>query len=193
MGKFRIRVKLQGFELEVDGDREDIPAITNAVQRQLGGMMQTADFAAAQPEPRPEPLTIESTEVKGKKSSRKRSSTDRSSADSNLPRVIEFRHESSTYGSPKQNWTVAQKCIWLLFVLDGIKGLKEVTAPQLTATWNSQFKAAGKLHPPNVPRELSTAKVSSPAPVGEDKASWFLTDEGKAVAQTLVKEGLGQP
>jgi len=35
MGKFRIRLKVQGLEVEVDGEREDIPAITSAVNSQL--------------------------------------------------------------------------------------------------------------------------------------------------------------
>jgi len=86
---------------------------------------------------------------------------------------------------------VAQKCIWLLFALEGIKDLKEATASQLTATYNQQFRAAGKLHPPHVPRDLNSAKVSTPSPVGEDKGFWFLTDAGKTLAGELVNEGLG--
>src|SRR5947209_1337581 len=35
MAKFRIRLKVQGLELEVDGERQDLPAITQAVQNQL--------------------------------------------------------------------------------------------------------------------------------------------------------------
>ena len=31
MGKFRLRLKLQGLEVEIDGEREDIPAITAAL------------------------------------------------------------------------------------------------------------------------------------------------------------------
>ena len=89
-----------------------------------------------------------------------------------------------------QSWSVVQKCIWLLHVLDGVAGINEATSSQLTATFNTQFKAAGKLHSPNVPRDLGKAKVSSPAPVGEDKGKWFLTDEGKRQAQELSQQSL---
>jgi hypothetical protein len=191
VGKFRIRVKLQGFELEVDGDREDIPAITAAVQHQLGGLVQPPEFD-------PEPNLTGSGRILNvtpgnakKNATRKRSGTTKSS-DPGAPNVIDFRHDAGTYGSPKQTWSVAQKCIWLLAVLEGIKQIKEATASQLTATYNQQFRAAGKLHPPNVPRDLNSAKVASPSLVGEDKGMWFLTDAGKVHAQELIKECLGK-
>ena len=44
MAKFRMRLKIQGFELEVDGEREDIPAITSAIQQQLSGLIQPAEM-----------------------------------------------------------------------------------------------------------------------------------------------------
>ena len=31
MGKFKIHLKLQGLELDIEGDRSDMPAINNAV------------------------------------------------------------------------------------------------------------------------------------------------------------------
>lgn len=43
MAKFRIRLKIQALELEVDGEREDIPAISAAVQKQLAGLVQPAE------------------------------------------------------------------------------------------------------------------------------------------------------
>lgn len=44
MAKFRMRLKIQGFELEVDGEREDIPAITSAIQQQFKGLVQPAEL-----------------------------------------------------------------------------------------------------------------------------------------------------
>jgi hypothetical protein len=40
MPKFKIRLKIQAFELEVDGEREDIPAINNALQQQFTALIQ---------------------------------------------------------------------------------------------------------------------------------------------------------
>ena len=37
---------------------------------------------------------------------------------------------------------------------------------------------------------LGKAKVLNPAPVGEDKGLWFLTDEGDRQAQALIQSVL---
>jgi hypothetical protein len=42
MAKFRVRLKLQGMELEIDGEREDMPAISTAVQQQLASLIRPA-------------------------------------------------------------------------------------------------------------------------------------------------------
>ena len=39
MGKFRIRMKWDAFELEVDGSREDIPLIGQQIGKQLSGVI----------------------------------------------------------------------------------------------------------------------------------------------------------
>jgi hypothetical protein len=62
-----------------------------------------------------------------------------------------------------------------------------VSAPQLVGVYNEHFKNAGKLHPPNVTRELAKAKVQNPSAVGEDKGLWLLTDNGERVATELIK------
>jgi hypothetical protein len=192
MGKFRIRVKLQGFELEVDGDRDDIPAITSAVQRQLGGLVTPPDTDPDNTPEAPAAPIIDLTNGAKRRPARKRGAAAKV-GDVQQSGVIEFRHDSGKFGTPKQGWSVVQKCIWLLYVIRELQGVKEAGASQLTATYNSQFKAAGKIHPPHTPRDLGMAKVASPAPVGEDKGMWFLTDEGVAQAKELVKQGLGNP
>lgn len=186
MGKFRIRIKLQGFELEVDGDREDIPAITAAVQHQLGGLVSPPSVDEEPEKIDPRVIDMPSP---SKRPPRKRSTAAKQQVDGQGSAAIDFRHDSGKYGTPKQSWSVAQKCIWLLFVLEGISGIKEASASQLTNTFNAQFKAAGKIHPPHTTRDLGFAKVSSPAPIGEDKGMWFLTDKGKEQAQELVEQG----
>jgi hypothetical protein len=40
--KFKITLKLQGFELQVEGSREDIPMLTKNVSAQLAGMLMPA-------------------------------------------------------------------------------------------------------------------------------------------------------
>ncbi|HEY0796774.1 MAG TPA: hypothetical protein VGD64_13450 [Acidisarcina sp.] len=191
MAKFRIRLKLQALELEIDGEREDIAAISAAVQQQFAGLVQPSEAIA---EGHKELASSSSTTIEGETKGRtrtggKKRSSRSASTDSSGNTAIDFRHDSARFGSPQQGWSVAQKCVWLLYVLTST-GSGEATAQQLTATFNAQFKAAGKLHPPNVTRDLSRAKVGNPAPLGEDKGKWFLTEEGKRQAEELVNSGL---
>lgn len=183
MAKFRIRMKVQGFELEVDGEREDIPAITNAVKDQLGSLVISGDVVTNGHKQ----LEAENRGTTGDdKSGRRRSRSGGRSSEA-AAAAIEFRHDAAKYGNPIQDWNAAQKCIWLLFVIEGTTGTKEVSGPQLAATFNSSFKASGKLHPPHVTRDLAKEKIKNPTPIGEDKGLYYLTDEGKRQAQQLIE------
>jgi len=190
MAKFHIRLKVQALELEIDGERQDIPQITSAVQRQFSGLIESADVAAdGHKDERRAPELIGADAPGRGKPARKVRSTRATGEPTSL---IDFRHESGKYGNPIQTWSVVEKCVWILFVLKKQVDLNEVSASQLTATFNHHFKGSGKLHPPNVTRELTKAKAQNPAPVGEDKGLWFLTDEGERQAKALVEAVLTQ-
>lgn len=185
MAKFRVRVKLQGFELEVDGEREDIPAITSAVQRQISGMVTPAQLAnGSDPSESENPKTIDAEKKPTTRSVRRRSGS-RSSEPAASP--IEFRHDSSKFGNPLQTWGVAEKSIWLLYVVKEITRTAEISGPQIAATFNQYFKQAKRLHPPNVTRDLGKLKVQNPSPIGEDKNLFYLTQEGEKRAKELIQ------
>jgi len=188
MGKFKIHLKLQGLELDIEGDRSDMPAINNAVAREITGLIQpAAALTSGAAEPPAMPPTIEGeTDSSKKQRNRKKASGSRSSGET-TGQAIDFRHDSSKYGNPSQSWSVTQKAIWLLFVLKGIQSLKEIGASQLLATFNENFKQAKTIHPPHLSRDLGFAKVQNPAPVGEHKGMWYLTDEGERQAKELIQ------
>jgi len=75
----------------------------------------------------------------------------------------------------------------MLIVIKQSAGTSEIGGSSLAATFNQQFKQAGKLRPSLVTRELGKAKVQSPALVGEDAGNWYLTDEGERYAQQLIQ------
>lgn len=189
MAKFRMRLKIQGFELEVDGEREDIPAITSAIQSQFTGLIQPAELMVDGQKQLPNaPKVIDAEAIKpAGRSGRRRINGSRSSTAGSAAQPIELRHDAATYGNPLQSWSVTDKAIWLLYVLKGIANLSEVSAAQLVATFNDNFRQAKKIHPPHLPRDLGTAKVQNPAPVGENKGNWYLTNEGDRQAQQLIQ------
>lgn len=188
MAKFRIRLKLQALELEIDGEREDIPGITSAVQQQFGGLIQPVEAivdgrnrlrgAALSPNPDPPP-----SKARG---GRRRGGAAKGN-DSAAGQPVAFRHDPAKFGVPRQGWTVLQKAIWMLLVIKRSAGPSEIGGSPLAATFNQQFKQAGKLRPNLVTRELGRAKVQSPALVGEDAGNWYLTNEGERYAQELIQ------
>lgn len=191
MAKFRIRLKLQGLDLEVDGERQDLPAITSAVQQQLTSLIipgevitddrkQLGDGANSH-------VSVQKDDTKKKRGTRRASRAD---GDGATAAPIEFRHDGGKYGNPIQAWSLTEKLIWLLYVLKNTAGVNEAPGPQLASTFNQNFKQAGKIHPPHVTMHLGRAKMQNPPPIGHDKDNYFLTNEGDKQAQQLIENVL---
>jgi len=190
MAKFRIRLKVQALELEIDGEREDLPLITSTVNRQFAALVEPAEVISEVPKlPNSNGSGSTSNDDGRGKPTRRRPPANRTPAE--LAGPIDYRHDPARFGVPNQNWSILEKVIWMLWVLQHT-GTKEYVAGQIVATFNHNFKAAGKLHPPHVPRELQRAKVETPTPIGEDKERWYLTSEGERQAKELVTKALGQ-
>lgn len=197
--KFKIKLKLQGLELEVEGAREDIPLITKNIGQQIGGLLQPAgaivEGKVAAPAVVQQAETIVGTVTR---STRKRSRTTRSEGgNGSAPEVVDWRHDPQRYGNPKQGWSTADKCLWLLYVAGEVAGVKEMQVRVIGETFNKHFRQAGTVRIPNIYRDLGNLKSKrTPAPVGEDTtkspSAWFLTDEGRAQAQALVAQALAQ-
>ena len=186
MAKFHIHLKLQGLDLEVDGERQDLPAITHAVQRQLTNLVIPGEVITDGHRQMGDGGNGGGSQEEDKKKRPGRRAP-RASGDGAAGTPIEFRHDAAKYGNPVQAWSVTEKCLWLLYVLKKVGSASEVSGPVLAATFNQYFKAAGKVHPPLVTRELAKAKVQNPAAIGEDKGGFYLTDEGEKQAEALIK------
>jgi|SRR5581483_3831758 len=191
MAKFRIRLKVQALELEVDGERQDLPAITNAVQHQLAGMIIDPEVITEEPKQ----LTSGNgssngaggQDEDGKKKQRRERRTPRAGE---AAEPLEFRHDAAKYGNPIQAWTLEEKCIWLLYVLKKSANMNEVSGPVLAATFNKYFKPTGRVHPPHVTIKLAKKKMENPTPIGQDKDNYYLTEEGDRQAQQLIQNVL---
>ena len=192
MAKFRIRFKLQALELEIDGEREDIPALASAVQQQFAGMLQpTEEIANGNKELSAAGPVIDGGISKGKAKTTRKRSSGKAASDSSAVQPVEFRHDATKYGNPRQDWSIVDKGVWLLHVLKDSSLAAELTGPQIATTFNLHFKAAGAVHPPHVTRELGKAKLKNPSLVGEDKKQdpslWYVTTEGEKYAQQLIQ------
>jgi hypothetical protein len=194
MAKFKIRLKLQGLELEVEGNRDDVPLITESVAQQVAGLLRPAanivegeivsngDGGYSEGE---------STETKPKKARKKRTQSLATSGGTKED-AVDWVNDPSKFGTPKQAWSTAEKSLWVLYVVLKTKDISELSAARIATTFNKHFPQAGVVHPPNVSRDLGKLKLKSPAQVSEDRSKspspWFLTDAGIQRAEKLIEE-----
>lgn len=189
MGKFRLRLKLTGLEVEIDGDREDLGAIRSAAVSQFAGAIEPVLVAADGDRALPEAAKLIDSGG-ARQRPRGRGSRVGGSRGAAAGESVEFRHEPARFGNPLQTWSVSDKCIWLLYVLKSLGAATEASGPQIVATFNKEFKLAGRLHPPVVARELTKLKGANPAAVAQNGEAWYLLDAGERRAKELLQSVL---
>lgn len=204
MSKFKIKVKLTGFELEIEGDRQDIPALTRSVSKQLGGMIAppSADIfedaevlpntVAALPEAKkPAPKKKRASSPKGSKSGA-------SSSKEVVTNIVELdaRAIQEKYGTPRQQWASADKLMWLLYVVEKEVGMQGLSSAQLKETFNTYFKTTGAVTGQNV-ADLRKKVVSNPSLLGKDTGkepvTWYLIESGIKHVEGLMSPGSSVP
>lgn len=205
MAKFRIKLSLQGLDLEIEGSREEAPLIAQSLTRQFSGLLQPAtDIVDGNEVPSPRPqadliLTVPPPPASGggrRGSRRRRNQAPTATADNGSDQPLDWVHDPAKWGMPRQSWNTANKAIWLLYVVSSELGQNELTARTIAATFNKHFKKANQILQHNVSRDLGKAKqkAGKNSPIAEDTTKeppgWFLTDAGVAKAQNLVAEAL---
>jgi hypothetical protein len=178
--KFKIRLKIQGFELEVEGSRDEVSDLTRSVSEQLSGLMNPSGIILDGSSEAVVPPPQSAPKLTDRRSRRKKSipaNTD------DLGSAIDFRHDPSVNGMPRQDWKTAQKALWLIHILSPLGKGDGFSTKTLVETFNKHFKQAGTITTSNVTRDLGRAKINdNPPPVGEDTtkspSQWFLTEEG---------------
>jgi len=191
--QFKFKLKITGFELEVEGTKEDVAAITSSVSNQLKGLTtpqilgddtETEDVDSTDVTQNP-PLSL----PQKKKSSRKKSSNNSIGKQKIEP--INFKNDPKKYSAPSQAWKMLQKALWILYVVKNEKNINELSIAQIVATFNTQFKQSKTINPSNVARDLGKSKQGNNALVGEDTSVsprvWYLTSEGETFVQNLIK------
>jgi hypothetical protein len=196
MSKFKIKLKLQGLDLEVEGSREDIPHLSRNLSEQITGLINPAvALATAQPMPTSarEGSLIEGEAVSIAPKRRKKSARSVAGGqggNSGTDLALDWVHDPQKWGSPSQAWTTWQKAIWLLYVASKEKDIVALSHLEIAATFNKHFKQAKTIQSGNVARDLGSRKSGKEALVGEDTTKspsmWFLTEEGRKAAEGLI-------
>ena len=197
MPKFEIELEITGFKLKVKGERADIPVITNNLREQFAGLIQpAADITQGQSPQNLIESTVQPTENvgKGKGVKRPRKTSPNGTGDA-ATTIVTWSHDPGKWGTPRQAWTAWQKILWLLYVVDQEKSIKELSGPAIADTFNTHFRQAGLLKKNSMPRDLGGLKQRSPS-LTSDRAdnspiTWFLTEEGIKEAIKLVNEAKG--
>lgn len=200
--KFKIKLKVTGFELEIEGNREDVPLMAQAVGQQMSGLLSPAsgivegEIIEGRSLPQPA-VELQSTPSK-KRANRRRSTTSAKSTAGKQGQAvaIDWKHDSSKWGSPQQDWSTSDKSIWLLYVVSKEASVSELTGGEISVTFNKHFRQSGQIRTSHINRDLGRLKgiKGKPALAGENTSktpsTWFLTHEGNKRAQELIAETL---
>ncbi|MBL8713427.1 MAG: hypothetical protein JNM12_11040 [Alphaproteobacteria bacterium] len=201
MGKFKIKMKLQGLELEIEGSREDVPLISENLGRQMAGLLQPAGaIVEGEVSSKQIDLFPQTTDTVITKRSRRRktgtSTVGTSPSEGVATGAIDWRHDPSKFGVPSQTWNTSDKSVWLLYVIAEAAEQKELSAGRIAKTFEKHFRQAGVLKPSNVSRDLGKLKLATPALTGEDTTKdpslWYLTDAGRKHAQQLIAKSISE-
>jgi hypothetical protein len=202
--KFKIKLKVTGFELEVEGSRDDVPLMAQAVGQQMSGLLiPAASIVEGEivEDKNSSPPSIESQLKPRKKKSPRQHSTTSSVQASNGKSgaiAVDWRHDPSKWGTPQQEWSTANKSIWLLYVVSKEASLTELNGSEIAETFNKHFRQSGAIRTGQVNRDLGQSKGAKgkPAMIAENTtkrpSGWYLTQEGEKFAQELVTKALGR-
>lgn len=198
MAKFSVKVEIQGFRLEIEGSREDVPTITNNLGRQIAQLV----VPAADPT-MPSPLTAlqhdandnpQASEPAKRPRKAKRAAPSRSASSDGTTRgeAIIWRHDPAAWGNPTETWSTFDKAAWLLYVAAKARNTSEMTASQIAQSFNQMFAQSGEIRPSNVSRDFGINKAEASPKVADDATKsptpWYLLDAGIAHVEQLITQ-----
>jgi|SRR6185369_5843831 len=200
MSKFKMRLKLTGFELDIEGSREDIPLIAQNVGQQIAGLLAPASKIVSGEKTDASSRTVHPiqtiVDVSSARRKRKRLSIPPIAGAQDAekaPNVLNWKHDSSKWNSPNQSWSTLDKALWLIYVAEQETQQTELTVRQIAETFNTHFKQAKTVRIPNVTRDMGNKKAGKDALVGENAtispSKWYLTESGKSRVTKLIAEG----
>lgn len=196
MSKVKIKLRLQGFELDVEGERQEVAIATRSISGQLANLMMPPNQIVVGGNNVGDPLVdvTPAPSPEERKSGRKKSgSAARGSNGKSSPPAIDFVNDPAKFGTPSQSWSLTQKAMWTIFVVAELKNITSLPAGLIGRTFNKHFRQTGEIRPSNISRDLGKLKTKSgetPPLVGEDTtkapSEWFLVEEGTRQVRALI-------
>ncbi|MEH1905181.1 MAG: hypothetical protein V7L04_28335 [Nostoc sp.] len=200
--KFKIKLKLTGFELEIEGSREDVPFMAQAVGQQMSGLLLPAsnivEGEIIENKDLPQLASEAKPKSRKKRSSRQYSQTSTNSTLNGKAKAlaVDWKHDPSKWGNPQQDWSTTDKSMWLLYVVQIEAEVLELTGSEISTTFNKHFRQSGQISTSQINRDLGRAKGKKPALVSDNAtkspSAWFLTTEGEKCVQQLIAQARGQ-
>lgn len=201
MPKLDIEFELTGLKLKIKGESEDVTGKVANLQQQVQNLMGTiasltqgAAGQALPTAPMP-PRTLEATTAtEAGTSNRRRNNPRKLAAPGQKAEALDFKHDAEKYGFPKQDWSTAQKAMWLLYVLTDSAVISELSSQAIAATFNKHFKSFKTILVFNITRDLNKEKGKTGA-VNSDATknpeTWHLLETGKKQIAALIAEAKG--
>ena len=195
MSEFKIKLKIEKLELEVEGTRDDLPQISQQIGEKIVGLTNPI-LLEEEPEERQPSVMEQDVSQNGiskkKRSTPKRKTKKNENSKAGSEEVITWKHDPGKYGSPAQAWSTKDKSIWVMYVIKEVDGTDELTAKQIAESFNKNFKQAGTIRSQNIARDLGKEKNNKESLIGEnttnDPATWFLTTKGITKAKDMIAE-----
>lgn len=193
MNKIKFKLKLTGLEMEFEGSRDDMKQFSSRFGQQITGLITPGVGNGSENETGK--VVTEDTDadvISSTSNSRKKIKRNRTAGVGKVEKgsALELKVETEKYGSPNQKWSTLDKSLWILYVAESILNIKELSATEIVETFNLHFRQHGKIRGANVSRDFGLKKSGNSALVGENDTTiptkWFLTEEGKKTAQTLI-------
>lgn len=187
MAIFELDFELSGLKVKIKSDREDAPHALNAVQQQIGGLLQTAaGLGTANGLPQSNGATNQTRVLEAsvpnqpQEESRSKGSRSKRNRTAVSAPPVGYSH-TQDLGHPKQGWNTARKAMWMLSILEKATDRNEFSTGELAATFNKNFKQFGPVTTTNVTRDLGKERVKGfvSSDASKDPQTWFLLDGGK--------------
>lgn len=195
--KIKFKLKITGFELEMEGTKEGTAAITSQVSEALKGLISPTSFE--EESNTPQTTLTEDTEVtviaSSSNGARKKSTklSKRNGGQRVETKALDFKNDNEKYGTPTIKWTTSIKSLWVLYVVKNSLDIDGLTSHQIAETFNKHFRQAKIIRSFTVSRDLGKLKVEgNNALVGEDNTKepnvWYITEVGEKHIQKLIAE-----